>query len=141
MDAGARDNDPAKNFNLALPFPRQVRVNADIEPDADGDGFGDETQDQCPGQGGAGDGCPPATKITKRAPNKLDEDSVKFKFTSDDPSSTFECKLDKKPYKPCTSPRNVKRLDDGKHKFKVVATDEAGYPDPSAAKDKFKVVD
>jgi hypothetical protein len=57
------DNDPARNFNLALPFPRQVRVNADIEPDADGDGFGDETQDQCPTDasthgpcGGGGDG-------------------------------------------------------------------------------------
>ena len=30
------------------------------------------------------------------------------------------CKVDKKPYKPCTSPKKVKRLDDGKHKFKVV---------------------
>jgi hypothetical protein len=28
-----------------------------------------------------------------------------------------------------------------KHKFKVVATDEAGNTDPSAAKDKFNVVE
>jgi hypothetical protein len=84
---------------------------------------------------------PPETEITRGAPNKLDKHKVKFKFTSDEPGSTFECKIDRKPYKPCTSPRKVKRLDDGKHKFKVVATDEAGNTDPSAAKDKFKVVD
>jgi hypothetical protein len=32
-------------------------------------------------------------------------------------------------------------LTTGKHKFKVVATDEADNTDPSPAKDKFKVVD
>jgi hypothetical protein len=127
----------------------QIDIAAVVEPDADGDGFGDETQDRCPGASGTDDGCvppppdtdPPQTEITKGAPNKLDKHKVKFKFTSDEPGSTFECKIDKKPYKPCTSPRKVKRLDDGKHKFKVVATDEAGNTDPSAAKDKFKVVD
>ena len=66
---------------------------------------------------------------------------LKFKFTSDEPGSTFECKVDKKRFKPCTSPRKVKRLDDGKHKFKVIATDAAGNVDPSAAKDKWRVVD
>jgi hypothetical protein len=127
----------------------QVDVSAMLEPDADADGFGDETQDQCPGQSGPSNGCPPATPdtdapettITKGAPNKLDKHKFKFKFTSSEPNSTFECKLDKKPVKPCSSPKKVKRLDEGKHKFKVVATDAAGNVDPSPAKDKFKVVD
>ncbi len=83
---------------------------------------------------------PPETEITKGAPNKLDKHKFKFKFTSSEPDSTFECKVDSKPFKPCTSPRKVKHLDEGKHKFKVVATDAAGNTDPSAAKDKFKVV-
>jgi hypothetical protein len=130
----------------------QADIAAVVEPDADGDGFGDETQDECPGVSGSDVGCvpspspqpdsdPPETEITKGAPNKLDKSKVKFKFTADEPNVTFECKLDKKPYKPCSSPKKVKRLDDGKHKFKVIATDEAGNSDPSAAKDKFKVVD
>jgi hypothetical protein len=55
--------------------------------------------------------------------------------------STFEGNLDKKKFKACDSPRKVKRLDEGKHKFKVRAIDAAGYVDPSPAKDKFKVVD
>ncbi len=123
---------------------QELLVNADIEPDADRDGFGDETQDQCPTdtstQGTCPDTDPPETTITKGAPNKLDEHKVKFKFTSTEPDSTFECKLDKKKFKACTSPRKVKHLDGGKHKFKVVATDAAGNTDPTAAKDKFKVL-
>ena len=77
---------------------------------------------------------PPETEITNGAPNKLDKSKVKFKFTADEPNVTFECKVDKKPYKPCSSPKKVKRLDDGKHKFKVIATDEAGTPTPRRQK-------
>jgi hypothetical protein len=122
----------------------ELLINADIEPDADNDGYGDETQDKCPtnpGDGRCPDTDPPQTTITKGAPNKLDGHKVKFEFKSSERDSTFECKLEKKPFKPCTSPRTVKRLDKGKHRFKVRAIDEAGNVDPSAAKDKFKVVD
>jgi hypothetical protein len=135
------DGDPARTGGF---HQGELLINADIEPDCDNDGFGDETQDQdgasCPPPGG-NDTDPPETEITKGAPNKLDKHKVKFKFTSDEPGSTFECKLDKREFKPCKSPKKVKRLDDGKHRFKVIATDEAGNSDPSAAKDKFKVVD
>jgi hypothetical protein len=79
--------------------------------------------------------------ITKRAPNKTHKSKVKLKFESSEPDSTFECKANKKQFKPCTSPRKVKKLDEGKHKFKVRAIDAAGNVDPSPAKDKFKVVD
>ena len=119
----------------------QIEIAATLEPDADADGFGDETQDGCADNRLRQDDCvPPETEITKGAPNKLDKDKVKFKFRSDERGSTFECKLDKKKFKACTSPQTVKHLDGGKHKFKVVATDAAGNVDPSAAKDKFKVV-
>ena len=83
---------------------------------------------------------PPETTITKGAPNKTDRTKVKFRFTSDDPGATFECKLDNKPFEACTSPRTVKHLDDGEHLFKVRAIDAAGNVDTSAAEDKFKVV-
>ncbi len=120
----------------------RFNVAADVEPDADNDDYGDETQDLCPAEVSRQTDCiPPETEITRGAPNKLDRSKVKFKFTSDEPGSTFECKADKQPYEPCRSPRKVKRLDEGKHKFKVVATDGAGNTDPSAAKDKFRVVD
>ena len=120
----------------------ELLVNADIERDADNDGYGDETQDQCPTDASRQRDCtPPETTITKGAPNKTDKTKRKFKFSSSEPDSTFECKLDKKKFKPCSSPRKVKNLDEGKHKFKVRAIDAAGNVDPSPAKDRFKVVD
>ncbi len=82
---------------------------------------------------------PPETTITKGAPNKTDKSTVKFKFTSDEAGATFECKVDKKPFKPCSSPKKVKRLDEGKHRFKVRAIDAAGNVDPTVARDTFKV--
>lgn len=155
--------EPAIGDNFPLDTSEQNRANvsAQLEPDADADGYGDETQDECPTDASTQGECPPPppgtnppggdppgtdtnppeTEITKGAPNRLDKSKVKFKFTADEPNVTFECKVDKKPYKPCTSPKKVKRLDEGKHKFKVVATDAAGNADPSAAKDKFNVVD
>jgi hypothetical protein len=87
------------------------------------------------------DNAAPETTITKGAPSKTEKSSVKFKFRSDEEGSTFECKKDEKPWKPCSSPTKMKRLDEGKHKFKVRATDAAGNTDPTPAKDKFKVVD
>jgi hypothetical protein len=130
----------------------RTNLSAQLEPDADADGFGDETQDECPTdastQGQCPDTDPPETEITKTPSNKSEKPKAKYKFTSDEPNSTFECKLKGKGLKKsvkrfgdCDSPRKYKRLDEGKFKFKVRAVDAAGNVDPSPAKDKFKVVD
>ena len=131
-------------------------VAAHLEPDADRDGFGDETQDQCPTDASTQGTCPsppsptaasrtdtdsPQTTISKRPPNKTKQTTVKFKFRSDEAGSTFECKLDQKPWKRCSSPTKVNRLAEGKHKFEVRAKDAAGNVDPTPAKDTFEVVD
>ena len=94
-----------------------------------------------PDPGRAPDTDPPETTITKDAPKRTDRTQVKFKFASDEPGSTFACKLDRKRFKTCDSPEKLKRLDQGKHKFKVRATDPAGNVDTSPAKDRFRVVD
>jgi len=120
----------------------QLDVSAQLEPDADADGYGDETQDECPAEASTQADCdPPETEITKGAPNKLDRHKFKFKFSSSEADSTFECKLDRRPFEHCSSPRKVKRLDEGRHKFKVRAVDAAGNVDSSPARDRFKVVD
>jgi len=91
---------------------------------------------------------PPQTTITKAPPNKGGKPKAKYKFEADEPGATFECKLagdglkrSVKRFGECGSPRKYKRLDDGKFRFQVRATDAAGNVDPSPAKDKFKVVD
>ncbi len=97
-------------------------------PAGDGDGGG--------GGGGNADTDPPETSLKKP---KLKGSKVTFKFGSDETGSTFECRLDKKPFKACTSPKTYKKLKDGKHKFFVLATDPAGNEDDKAAKAKFEV--
>jgi len=92
--------------------------------------------------GGGGDGAvnadtdPPDTSI--REP-RLKGKKVTLRFSSDERGSTFECKLDKGKFKPCTSPQKYKKLDEGKHKFFALATDAAGNEEEKAAKAKFEV--
>jgi hypothetical protein len=85
---------------------------------------------------------PPETKISKgpkkKVKTKRKRARAKFKFTADEPAS-FSCRLDKKDYKPCSSPKKV-RVKPGKHVFKVRATDhDGGNRDRSAAKRRWKV--
>jgi parallel beta-helix repeat protein len=89
-------------------------------------------------EGGAADTDPPETTVKK---TKVRGDDAKITFTSDEPGSTFTCRLDKEKAKPCTSPRKIRNLDDGKHKLTITATDPAGNTDPSAAKAKFRIDD
>jgi hypothetical protein len=94
-----------------------------------------------PGRFTTTDGTAPETTITKDPPNKLKKSKAKYRFTSSEPNSTFVCKFDKKKPKPCDAGKfKAKRLDDGKHKFRVYAVDAAGNKDASPAKDKFKVL-
>ncbi len=135
------DGSPPTPSGVSGP-DRELLINADIEPDVDADGYGDETQDGCSTTPLRQDDCvAPQTTITKDAPRKTRKAKVKFKFASDDPGAEFECKLDNEPFEVCGSPKTVRRLDEGKHKFKVRAIDAAGNVDTSPAKDKFKVVD
>jgi virginiamycin B lyase len=83
---------------------------------------------------------PPETTISRGAPNKIEKNEVTFRFSSSELDSTFECRLDQKAFRACGSPKKVRRLDEGRHRFKVRAIDAAGNVDSSAAKDKFKVV-
>jgi CSLREA domain-containing protein len=93
------------------------------------------------GNNGKGkDTTPPDTKIVKGPPKKTHKTKVKFKFTSTEAGSTFQCKLDRKPFKACRSPKVYKKLKPGKHVFKVRAIDKAGNVDPTPAKRKFTVL-
>ena len=81
----------------------------------------------------------PQTEIGKRPKNKLKRKKATYAFSSSEDGSSFECRLDGKPFKPCSSPAKLKRLKRGKHSFEVRAIDAAGNVDPTPAKDRFKV--
>jgi hypothetical protein len=148
LDGATTTLNPAATAEL-------LNIAAVLEPDADHDNFGDETQDQCPTDASIQESCPkaaaadttaPTTTITKRPPKLIETDrrkaKVKFSFGSDEPGSSFKCKLDNKPYKPCGSPKTyrIKATESPKkHTFRVRAIDAAGNVDPTPAKRSFKV--
>jgi hypothetical protein len=82
----------------------------------------------------------PETTITKKPKKKSTKRKARFKFESSEGGSTFECKLDRKPFKPCESPFK-KKVKPKKHKFLVRAIDPAGNVDRTPAKAKFKVLE
>ena len=79
---------------------------------------------------------PPGTYIHKL---QLRGRQAKIRFTSSDRPSTFLCKLDGRPFTPCTSPKTYRRLEIGKHRFAVKSTDGAGNVDATPAVRRFTV--
>jgi hypothetical protein len=79
------------------------------------------------------------TSILKGPKHKTTKRTAKFKFRSNEPASTFKCKLDRKRFKPCSSPKRLKHLKKGKHVFQVVATDRVGNTDATPAKKTWKI--
>lgn len=80
---------------------------------------------------------PPVTRITRL---KIRKRQASFRFLASGGSGpvTFECKLDRKPFRFCRSPRVYKHLKLGKHVFRVRAT-ASGVTDPDPAKRRFRV--
>ena len=81
---------------------------------------------------------PPETTIDK-AKISSSKRKATFWFSSDSAGATFQCKLDKKPFTSCSSPKKYKKLKPGKHKFQVFAIDGQGQADPTPAVKKFKI--
>lgn len=88
----------------------------------------------------APDTSPPETTIDKAPPARTTKRRATFEFSSSEAGSSFECKLDARPFKSCTSPKTYRRLKQGRHSFRVRATDPAGNTDPTPAKVVWRVV-
>jgi len=85
---------------------------------------------------------PPATRITAHPPALARSTrawrQVSFRFASNEAGSRFRCKLDRRPYRGCASPRAY-RVRAGRHVFRVVAIDAAGNADRTPAAFRFLV--
>jgi hypothetical protein len=91
-----------------------------------------------PPGGGTLDTTPPETTITKEPANRTTKHLARFRFRSSEPGSSFQCKLDRRPFRPCSSPFH-KRVDLGRHRLKVRAIDAAGNVDPTPDRDRWRV--
>jgi hypothetical protein len=127
LEAQDDHNDSAADFSIVFPAPRPNSVAP-------------SEQGCASAGGGQSAGGRPQTRF-KRKPAKVTRDRTPtFRFASDEAGSTFQCKLDRKPYRRCRSPFTTKRLALGRHTFRVRARDASGLLDPSAAFYAFKVI-
>ena len=76
-------------------------------------------------------------KKMARVGTKAAKARIKARFSSE-PGAHFECKLDRRSYAPCASPKTLK-LKLGKHVFRVRAVDAAGNVDGTPAKATIRV--
>jgi TolB protein len=81
----------------------------------------------------------PRTRITAGPKGDIAQNEARFRFKSNEQASTFECKLDNRPYANCSSPRELNGVGRGSHTFRVRSTDFAGNTDSSPAERKFRV--
>jgi hypothetical protein len=65
--------------------------------------------------------------------------TARFTFTSTEAGSSFQCKLDKKAWASCKSPKSYKKLKKGKHTFLVRAIDKVGNVDATPAKRSWRI--
>jgi hypothetical protein len=89
------------------------------------------------------DSTAPRTRITMGPGVKTRKRKAVFRFTDvteDPPGTTFVCKVDKKKWKPCSSPFHLKHLKLGHYLVSIRATDVAGNVERKPVKRRFIVV-
>ncbi len=79
------------------------------------------------------DTTPPETTIDSGPAGTVKHKDATFTFSSSEPNSIFECKLDADAFSACVSPTRYIGLVNGFHTFEVRATDAAGNTDPIPA--------
>jgi hypothetical protein len=85
------------------------------------------------------DTTPPVTNITAGPTGLTNDSTPSFGFNSNEPGSTFQCKIDGGAFGPCTSPKVTPSLGDGSHTFYVRAIDRAHNVDGTPASRAFMV--
>ncbi len=84
---------------------------------------------------------PPETTITQAPPAITTDATPSFDFVSDDPTATFNCKIDDGQWEPCVPPFTLPPLVSGPHTFCVRALSTSGYSDPTPPCYSFTVGD
>ena len=107
LEAGDDTNNSAADFEAVFPGPRPNSVPP--------------TEHAC-WSGGPGGGSAGAPDHPQAQAFEEDADRTPtFRFTSNSPAPTFECRLDGKPFRACRSPFTTKKLSFGGHTVKVRA--------------------
>lgn len=81
----------------------------------------------------------PNTRIGKHPKKRGAKRRVRFTFFASQRGSRFECKLDKRRFRPCGSPFH-RKVKPGRHVFRVRAVNRAGTVDPTPAVFRWRVL-
>lgn len=129
----ADDSDQSQaDFEVAAPAPRPNPVPA--------------TEKTCAGGGGSGSPSPsgehkaPQTTLLRKPPKRTRDRTPTFRFSTAELGARFECRLDRRRFRSCTSPFTAQRLALGAHRFAVRAVGHEGVADPTPATYRFKVI-
>jgi hypothetical protein len=138
LEPGDDHDNSAADFAPVFPAPRPNSV-VPAEHPCGGSGGG--------GTAGAGGGGPaatergaPATTLSGRPPRRSRDRTPTFRFRADEADVNFECRIDSRPFRPCSSPFTARHLSVGHHLFRVRARDDSGLADPSPASYGFAVM-
>jgi len=135
LEAGDDRNDSAADFAPVFPAPRPNSV----APPESACGAAGGGQQGGPGQRDGKAGAP-QTLLRRRPPQRSRDRTPTFRFGSTDAGVSFECKLDRRPFRACRSPFTARRLPYGRHSFRVRARAATGQLDPTPALDTFRIV-
>jgi hypothetical protein len=83
---------------------------------------------------------PPSGRLGTHPKKKTTNRRARFTFSSDQAGSSFQCKLDKKPFRGCSSPF-VRTAKPGRHRFKLRAVSPEGLADPTPAVFRWRVLE
>lgn len=82
----------------------------------------------------------PQTQLRRKPPKRTTDRTPSFRFSADEGSATFQCRLDRKRFRRCRSPFTSPRLSLGRHRFQVRAVGSGGRVDLSPSTYRFRVV-
>lgn len=137
LEAGDDHDSSAADFASVFPAPRPNSVApSERSCGMSGGQQGGPAGDQ--GGGSARDA--PQTTLRRKPPHRTHDRTPTFRFSANEPGSTFQCTVDGKRFRACRSPFTSKQLQPGPHTFKVRARDDSGKLDASPASYAFKVI-
>ncbi len=129
-------DNSAADFSAVFPSPRPNSAAPSEHACPSGGGQAGGAN----GQGGPGKPGPPQTSLKGRPPRRTRDRTPTFRFGADERGSSFQCKLDRRPFRACRSPFTTVRLALGSHIFKVRARDGTNLLDPSPASYAFSLI-
>ena len=121
--------------------PGEFHASCDDGFDNDANGFTDTNDIACADGGPEPNNADlPSTTIDSGPKKRTTKRTARFTFSSAALDlARFECKLDARPFRTCTSPKTYRRLKPRKHTFKVRAIDAGGVADPTPATKRWTI--